>query len=323
MPTIAIGIDVSKKHLDLARSDRTKTTRVPNDAEGHAKVIAFVRQVPDALIVLEPTSRYHRALVHVLTEAGRQPAVVNPFLVHRFGQAKGSRIKSDPIDARLLAAYGLQMQPTPRPLPTENEEQLAIWVARREDLVKARTAEYCRRHLANDALELESITETIAFLAGQIRRIEQAIRTLIASDPALTQRHDLLRTAPGVGFVTAIVLLANLPELGRLTRKTAAALAGLAPYTKQSGSSDRKRCIGGGRSLVRTKLYLMTVTARRDDAIIQAMADRLAPKPYKVVAVALARQLLSVLNAMLRDRIPWDQTDMAKGTFFPDLALAA
>ncbi len=315
---VAYGIDIGKQFLDLARSDTAETLRVANTPAGHLRILELVGERPEALIVLEPTSRYHRQLVATLTAAGRQPAAINPYQARHYAKGMRKRLKSDAADARVLADYGARVQPTPRPLPSETEDLVADLITRREDLVAAKAAEQTRLDVASRDWERASIERHIAFLAGEIRSLDQMLKATIRQDQNASKRNAILISAPGISHTTASVLIGLLPELGTLTRKTAAALVGVAPYDRQSGASDRSRHISGGRSRVRKALYMMAITAVRKDPTIKARFLKLrATKPFKVALIAVVRQMLGVLNAMLRDNITWHETKIGRGEFLP------
>ena len=311
---VSFGIDVSKAWLDVARSDQAQTWRLPNTTAGFRDLITMVRPEPTALIVTEATGPYHVALVNALADAGRTPVVANPLWVRRFAQSRGRLAKTDRVDARLLAAYGRLAQPVVRPVPPAEVQTLKALVCRREDLVKAQTAEKTRRQAARLPLDRSSLDRSLAFLRREIATLETAIRATIAAHPDLERRYTLLLSMPGVGKIVAAVLLATMPELGTLTRKTAGALAGLAPVAQESGTKQARRVIAGGRALARKALFQASNTAAQRAAVWVAHYTQLRArgKERKVALVACARRMLGILNAMLRDNLTWSELTITR-----------
>ena len=301
-----IGIDVAKDWLDVASSGVAAPWRVPNDAAGIAEVVGRLTARPPHLVVLEPTGGLETAVTAALLDAGLLVAVVNPAQVRAFGTASGQQAKTDVLDARLLARFGARMQPPARPLPEAITQELRGILARRRQLVEIHTGEANRRPTIA-ALLRPRLEEHLAWLEAQIAELDAALAQTIQSSPAWRAKETLLRTIPGIGPVVARTLLAELPELGTLTRQEAAALVGVAPLNRDSGRTQRPRCIGGGRAGVRAKLYMAALTAARCDPAMHAFYDRLVQhgKPAKVALVACMHKLLTIANAILRDGVPW------------------
>jgi transposase len=289
MSGVAIGIDVAKAHLDVAISSAsTPPTRYAHDPEGIAALVGdLVAQAP-ALIVLEATGGYEHAVAAALVLAALPVAVVNPRQVRDFARATGQLAKTDALDAAILAQFGAQVRPTPRPLPDEAELELRALVARRQQLVDMLVAERHRRPLARRAVR-RNLDQHITWLEARIRDTEG------------------LQSVPGIGPTTASRLIAVLPELGQLGGRGLAKLAGLAPLNADSGQWRGRRRIWGGRAAVRHALYMATVVAVRRNVVLKRFYDRLrtAGKPRKVALIAAMHKLLLILNAMIKTQTPW------------------
>lgn len=314
-----IGIDVAKASLQLARTDQTRSWQRPNTPRGWQAIIQDVSHSTNPLIVLEATGAYHRGLVRALDDAGLTPVVLNPAHVKYFNRSQKRGAKTDATDAHALAVYAAHMQPTPRPLPTPEVQTLKDLVARRSDLVGMRTME---RNRSSDQLPpavQASITRMIALLSAEITTLTAAIAVLIANSPDLAHREALLRTVPGIGPIIAATLLADLPELGHIGPKQLAALAGLAPFARDSGNHQGLRFVAGGRAPVRTALYESCIVGIRYNPIIKAHHHALTTrgKPPKVATIACARRLLGILNAMLRENLTWTQTKVVTRLLTP------
>lgn len=301
-----VGCDVSKAHLDIFDGGLGRPERIANTAEAIAERVALWRD-REVLVVFEATGRYDAALSAALRSAGVAHVRVNPAAARAFARATGRLAKTDAIDAKLLAAMAQTLKPEPRDPKDEARERLAALVLRRDQLVGDRVRESNRREALRDPVAAEDVAAHIAFLDGRIAAIEAAIAGLIAEEASLAPEAALLRSVPGVGPVTASVLLAAMPELGRASPKAVAALAGLAPINRDSGALRGKRAIGGGRRRVRRALYMAAVAAiktrHRFAEAYKALRDK--GKPAKVALVAIARKLLTVANAVMRDRTPF------------------
>ena len=301
-----VGIDVSKDHLDVAvRPDGTRA-RVPNTDDGLDPLVAFVRPLGPALVVLEATGGYQRRAVAALSLAGLPVAVVNPARAREFAKASGRLAKTDAVDAAILAAFAERMRPPVRPLPDAEAQKMQALLARRGQLVGMRTMERNRLGSASDRTVRRSLEAHLKWLEGQIGATEEELDAAIETSAVWKAKDELLRSIKGIGPGVARTLLFELPELGRLSREPIGALAGLAPMNRDSGRWSGKRFISGGRAVVRTAVYMATHAARKWNPALKAFADRLeaAGKPPKVILIAVARKLLVIANAILRDQKP-------------------
>lgn len=301
-----VGIDVSKAHLDVAVRPTNETFKVTNDEKGHAELLKRLKKMALERIVLEPTGGYETAVVRVLVAAKFPVVVVNARQVRDFAKATGRLAKTDAIDADVLAHFGEALKPEIRPLANEAQRELEALVSRRRQLVDMRSAEAKRKETAPRVVH-PSIDDVIEFLTKQIDDVDNDLHKLIRNTPAWRESDDLLQSVPGIGVVTSTTMTALVPELGTLNRKQIAALVGVAPYNDDSGRGERKRKTWGGRSPVRAVLYMATSVARRFNPVIAGFYDRLiaAGKAPKVALVACMRKLLTMLNAMVRDRRAW------------------
>jgi transposase len=301
MPHSFIGVDVSKNWIDVHNLAAGRDTRVATTA---AALRAFAATLgTDVIVICEASGGYERPLTEVLAAAGVAYARVNPRQARDFARAAGRLAKTDRVDAVLLAEMGRALGIGPEPTPDPARRRLAELVARRDDLQTSITREKQRLGQAEDSFVRRAITTLLRVLVRHRTALDAEIKAQIAADRDLASRTALLRTAPGVGLVIAAVLAARLAELGQLDRRAIAALAGLAPQARDSGAWRGRRCIWGGRREVRHALYLAAFVASCHDPELRAVRDRLraAGKPYKVVIIALARKLLTRLNAMVRD----------------------
>ena len=297
-----VGIDVSKQHLDIFDEAVGVPERIANAPHAITELVARWRC--DALVVFEATGVYDLELREALGRAGIRFARINPARARDFARASGQLAKTDPIDARMLAAFGRALQPTTEQIATPARNALARLAKRRDQLVHMRAQEKNRRSEAEDRAMAERIARLIEILDDEIAEIEAEISALIKAEPELADDAQLMRSLPGVGPVSCMQLLAQMPELGRVGPKQVAALAGLAPFNVDSGTHRGKRKIGGGRKRVRDALYMAALNAVRRAYPFKAFYARLrqAGKPAKLALIAVARKLLTVLNAMIRDR---------------------
>jgi len=302
-----VGIDVSKNHLDVHVRPTGDSFRVPYDDAGLVTLVEHVRPLAPAVLVLEATGGYEVPVAATLASAALPVAVVNPRQIRDFARATGQLAKTDTLDARIIALFAEAVRPAARPVPDEQAAALGERIARRRQLVDMLGAEHNRRRLLRDRRLQRHLDAHIAWLEEALRRLDQDLTTLIRSTPVWRETDDLLRSVPGIGPVTACTLIADLPELGRLDRRRIAALAGLAPIARDSGAFRGRRMIMGGRPHIRRVLYMATVTAIKHNPAIRAFHQRLvaAGRPGKVALTAAMRKLLTILNAMLRDRRPW------------------
>ena len=302
-----IGIDVAKAQLDVHLRPSGETFRVPNDEPGLAALLTQLRVLRPALIALEATGGYEVPVAAVLAGAGLPVAVINPRQIRDFARATGRLAKTDRVDACVIALFAEAVRPTPRPVPDEQAQALGELMARRRQLVDMLTAEQNRRRQVRARPLQRQLDAHIAWLEEALRRLDHDLTTLVRSTPIWRAADDLLRSVPGIGPVTACTLIADLPELGHLDRRRIAALAGLAPFARDSGTFRGRRMIAGGRAPVRRVLYMATLAAIKYNPVIRLFHQRLvtAGRPAKVAITAAMRKLLTILNAMLRDRRPW------------------
>jgi transposase len=301
-----VGIDVGKAHLDIAARPSGEAWRVGNDEAAIAGLVERLRTSAPALVVLEATGRLEAPVAAALAAAGLPLAVVNPRQVRDFATATGKLAKTDRLDAQVLAHFAAAVQPEPRPLPDAMSQALTALVVRRRQLLEMLVAERQRRLLAPAALHPQ-LDEHIAQLKHWLDDVDHELAELIRSSPVWRAQEQLLRSAPGIGPIVAATLLAELPELGRLGHREIAALVGVAPLNRDSGTHRGTRRIWGGRGAVRAALYMAAGTASRGNPVIRAYHRRLlaAGKPQKVALVACLHKLLTILNGMARDQLPW------------------
>ena len=301
-----IGIDVGKKKLDLALWGDSNSWQTDNNEEGIEELLGWVQSIPDCLVVAEASGGLEMKAVTAISLAGIPVSVANPTRVRAYAKAIGQLAKTDAIDAQMIAQYAAVIQPEPQRVKDEQELTLSALVTRRKQLVEMRTAEKNRLSTAPTSIK-EHILEHLAWLKESIDSINEEINLLISSHTEWKEKAVRLTTVPGVGFVTAATLLADLPELGRVNRQKIAALAGLAPYNRDSGKKSGRRRIFGGRSSVRRVLYMATLSGTSNNPVISTFYQRLVDqgKPKKVALTACMRKLLTILNAMVRDEADW------------------
>jgi transposase len=305
-PVVA-GIDIAKAHLDVALHPGSGTRRFPNDRPGHTALLRWLARVGAERVVFEATGPYHRLLAQRLAQANLPFALLNPRQVRRFAEATGRPAKTDRLDALLLARFGALLAPECHPPRSETLAQLAELLAARRSLVKDRTATTNRAQtLTLDLLKRQAALR-LRHIARQLAAIDAQARALIAADPQLARRLAILTSIPGLGEVTAIALIADMPELGTMAAKQAASLAGLAPVTRQSGTCQGKGFIRGGRAHLRQALYMPALVAARFNPDLRAKfgAMTAAGKPAKVALTAVMRRLITLANALLRDNRTW------------------
>ena len=297
-----VGIDVSKHYLDIFDEAVGVSERIANAPQAITELVARWRC--DALVVFEATGVYDLELREALRRADIRFARINPARARDFARASGQLAKTDPIDARMLAAFARAMRPATEQVATPARNALARLTKRRDQLVHMRAQEKNRRSEADDRAMAERIARLIGILDHEIAEIEAAISALIKAEPELTDDAQLMRSLPGVGPVACMQLITQMPELGHIGPKEAAALAGLAPFNVDSGAYRGKRKISGGRKRVRDALYMAALNAVRRADHFKAFYTRLrqAGKPAKLALIAVARKLLTTLNAMMRDR---------------------
>jgi transposase len=307
METITVGIDVSKDRLDVALRPSGEAFVVERNAAGLDRLVARLVELAPQLVALEATGGFETIAAAALAGAQLPVVVVNPAQVRAFAKALGRHAKTDPIDAAVIAHFAEATKPQVKPLPDEATRLLADLVARRRQIVEMISAERQRERRITLPSLRKSIRRVVATLEKELNSLDIDIDDAVRGSPAWRATEDLLASVPGVGPVIARTMIAELPELGSLDRKQIAALAGLAPFTQKSGKWQGQACIGGGRTVVRTVLFMGALVAKRRNPVLKAFFDRLvaAGKPKMVALIAVARKLLTILNAILRDRRPW------------------
>ncbi|HJZ57374.1 MAG TPA: IS110 family transposase [Gemmataceae bacterium] len=301
------GIDVSKDALDLHALPAGVTRQFPHDPDGVAALVESVRALGPALVVLEATGGLEYPAAAALAAGGLSVAVVNPCQARDFARATGRLAKTDAIDAAALARFAERVRPEPRPLPDADTRALRELLERRRQLLGMRAAESNRLGSAGAERVRRDIRAHLRWLDKQLGGRDAELGRAIEASPVWRVNDDLLRSIPGIGSVLSRTLLAEWPELGRLSRGPVAALAGVAPMNRDSGRWQGCRAVTGGRSRLRSVLYMAALSARRFNPVLTGFADRLAAagKAAKVVLVAVARKLLVIANAVLRDQKPW------------------
>lgn len=281
--------------------------RWPRDGHGLAALVESLRPLAPAVVAVEATGGFETIVAAALAGAGLPLVVVNPAQVRHYAQALGRRAKTDPIDAAVIARFVEATRPEPRPLPDEATRLLADLVARRRQIIEMIVAEKNRARRTGVKRIRNSIARLIAALEKELARVAGDIDAGVRGSPAWRATEDLLASVPGVGAITARTLLGELPKLGRLDAKRIASLAGLAPMTRQSGQWKGKSMIGGGRKTVRSALFLAALVASRHNPVLKAFRDHLVAtgKPKMVAVIAVARKLLTILNAIVRDQKKW------------------
>lgn len=306
MDAIIVGIDVSKDRLDVAVRPGGEVFAVARNAAGIDELVERLRGAAIEVVAVEATGGFETVVAATLSAAGMPVALVNPGQVRSFAHAIGQRAKTDRIDAGVIAHFAEATHPAVRPLPDEATLALADLVARRRQIIQMIVAEGQRETRASGPMK-KRIQRLLEVLRKELTDIDQDIDGAVRGSPIWREKEDLLASVPGIGPTTARTLMAELPELGTLDRRQIAALAGLAPYTRQSGKWRGRSFIGGGRAIVRTALFLAARVAARFNPTLKAFRDRLveAGKPKMVALIAVARKLLTIANAILRDQKPW------------------
>jgi transposase len=307
MERMFIGIDVSKDRLDVHVRPSGEAFSVARDAEGLKALSERLAGLPAALVVLEATGGYETVVAATLGAAGLPLAVVNPRQIRDFARAAGRLAKTDALDAAAIAHFAEAMRPLEQRLPDEAMRALGELVARRRQIVEMMGAERQRARLLTHRRLLKSIERHLAMLQKELSALEGDIDDAVRGSPLWRERVELLTSVPGIGPTTARVLIAELPELGQLTDKKLAALAGLAPMNRDSGRRRGPRAIRGGRATVRTALYLAATVGARHNPVLKTFFERLRARgrTYKQAVIACAHKLLTILNAIIRDAQPW------------------
>jgi transposase len=307
MDRIIVGIDVSKDRLDVAVRPSGEAFAVSRDAAGVEQLVARLRKLSPHLVALEATGGFETVVAAALGAAGLPVVVVNPAQVRAFAKALGQRAKTDPIDAGVIAHFAEATNLEPRPLPDEQTRLLADLVGRRRQIVAMIGAERQRQQRVTAPRPRKSIARLIKALEKELASLDADIDDAVKGSPAWRAKEELLTSVPGVGPVITRTLVAEQPELGQLGHKQITALVGLAPFTRQSGKWRGKSCIGGGRTAVRAAIFMGAMVAKKHNPVLKAFFDRLvaAGKPKLVALIAVARKLLIILNAIVRDNRPW------------------
>jgi transposase len=288
--------------------------RFTNDAKGHQRVARVLAKRAPSRIIMEATGGYEHGLLRSLVEKGLPAIRVNPRQVRDYARATGLLAKTDALDARVLARFAAAVEPKVRPLPSHEQETLARLHTRRTQLIGMRTAELNRLQQYTEATIVRTMKAVIKTIDKQIELLEAESAEVIAEHTQLQRTYDILISIPGIGAVTAAVLMGHMPELGSLSRQAVAALAGLAPFNRDSGTQRGQRHIRGGRSAVRTALYMATVAAIRANPVIAEDFKRMIAngKPSKVALAACMRKLLIIANALVRDDCLWGEKGVSK-----------
>src|ERR1700733_13272187 len=302
-----VGVDVSKDRLDVHVLPEGAAFAVARDGKGLAELVERLSALQPQRIAVEATGGFETIVAAALAGASLPLVIVNPAQVRHFAQALGRRAKTDPIDASMIARFVEATKPDLHPLADEAAQLLADLVARRRQIIEMIVAERNRERRVHFKRIHKSIVRLIAALEKELSEIDAEIDASVRGSPAWREKEDLFASVPGVGPITARALIAELPELGTLDGKRIASLAGLAPFTRQSGQWKGKAMIAGGRKSVRSALFLASLPACRHNPVLKAFRQRLidAGKPKMLVAIAAARKLLTILNAILRDKQPW------------------
>ena len=304
---VFVGIDVAKDRLDVHLRPSGEVLAVGHDGTGLTVLVERLAELAPALVVLEATGGFEVTVAAALGAAQLPLAVVNPRQIRDFARATGRLAKTDRLDAEAIARFAEAVQPAPRPLPSAAARALGELVARRRQLVEMITSEGQRRRQARDPRLARRLDAHVTWLQKELAALETDLDDAVRGTPAWRAAEDLLASVPGIGKTSARTLIAELPELGRLDRRKIAALVGVAPINRDSGSFRGRRMVMGGRASVRTALYMPTLTAIRRNPPLPAFYQRLIGRgrPAKVAITACMRKLLIILNAILRDQTPW------------------
>jgi transposase len=302
-----VGIDVAKDRLDVHLRPSGEAFAVARDGEGVARLVERLRVLAPQLVVMEATGGYETIVASAVAAAQLPLAVVNPRQIREFARATGKLAKTDRLDAAAIAHFAEAVRPPARPIADAQALMLGELVARRRQVVEMMVAERNRRRMATQRRVLKAIERHLAVLQAELSELEGDIDGAIRNTPAWQQEADLLKSVPGIGPVTLRTLIADLPELGQLTRRKIAALGGVAPINRDSGTMRGRRAIAGGRASVRATLFMATLVASRANPVIAAYYNKLraAGKTGKQALTACMRKLIVILNAILRDQKPW------------------
>jgi transposase len=307
MDAVYIGIDVSKDRLDVHILPSQEAFGVERSGKGVAELGQRLLAVSPSIVAMEATGGFETVVAAGLGGAGLPVVVINPVQIRAFAKAIGQRAKSDPIDAAVIARFAQATRPEIRPLPDEATRLLADLVGRRRQIVDMLTAERQRQMRTTARALVKSIKRLIAALERELQSVNDEIDGAVRASPLWREKEDLLRSVPSIGPATARTLIADMPELGNLSAKKIGSLAGLVPFVRKSGRWKGKSFIGGGRKTVRSALFIAAMVASRRNPILAPFYQRLlaAGKPKMVALIAVARKLLTILNAILRNKTPW------------------
>ncbi|MFC2022965.1 IS110 family transposase [Chloroflexota bacterium] len=303
---VYVGVDVAKSTLDVAVTDSEEARQFANNDKGISQAVSYIAGLKPTIIILEATGNLEMPLAAALQADCLPVAVINPRQVRDFARATGVLAKTDTIDARIIALFGARVKPQIRPLPDKKARDMRSLLTRRRQLVEMLTAEHNRLVQANDGIR-PCIESHIKWLEEALTDINDDLEHRIKCSPSWLEKDSLLKSVPGVGKVVSSTLLIELPELGKLNRRKIAALVGVAPLNRDSGTMRGRRTVWGGRARLRASLYMAALVASRRNPIIAAFYQRLldAGKAKKVALVACMRKLITILNAMMRTMTPW------------------
>ncbi len=307
MEQVFVGIDVAKDRLDVHVLPSREAFAVARDGEGLAGLVERLRAMAPALIVSEATGGFEQVVAGALGAAGLPIVVVNPRQIRDFARATGKLAKTDRLDAEAIALFAERVRPALRPLPDDQARLLGELVARRRQVIEMIVAEGNRARLLESQRLKKRIERHRGVLRDELTEIDAELGDAIRGTPIWREKEDLLKSVPGVGPALARTLIAELPELGTLNRKKIAALVGVAPFNRDSGTLRGQRTVWGGRASIRAALYMAALVASRFNPVIAGFYRRLlaAGKPKKLALTACMRKLLTILNAMIRDKTPW------------------
>jgi transposase len=307
MAATAVGIDVSNKKLDVHVLPQNERFVVSRDAKGIEELVRRLTPLKPSVVALEATGGFERVVAAGLAAATLPVVVINPAQVRAFANSLGRRAKSDPIDAEVIARFAEATNPEIRPLPDEDTQLLSDLVTRRSQIIQMIVAEKQREKRVVNRHVRKSLARLIKALEKEINAVDEEIDGMLRNSPVWREKEDLLASVPGVGAITTRTLLAEVPELGTLDRRQIASLVGLAPFTRQSGEWRGRSFIAGGRSSVRSVLFMAAMSAKRCNPALKRFYERLvaAGKAKMVALIAVARKLLTILNAIIRDKKPW------------------
>lgn len=307
MEQVFVGIDVAKDRLDVHVRPSDEAFAVARDGEGLAALVERLQGLAPQIAVVEATGGFEVTVAAALAGAAIPLAVVNPRQIRDFARAMGQLAKTDALDARAIARFAEAIKPEPRPVPDDQARELSELVQRRRQVVEMMAMERNRRRQLTQRRLIKGVDRVLAMLQKELSELEEDLDDAIRGTPAWREAEDLLKSVKGVGDIVARTLIADLPELGTMGRKQIAALVGIAPLNRDSGTMRGRRTIWGGRAKVRAALYMAALVASQRNPRLAAFYQRLiaAGKPKKLALTALMRKLLTILNAILRDRRPW------------------